>query len=259
MADPAVRLPPLPFEEAIAWARARRVVLPAVYFDQLRGLARAQAFTVTGLAELDQIQAVADSLAAVLETGESFTTWQQRVRDGEILLDATPARLETIFRNALQQAYNRGRYEQQAAHTESHPYYLYDAVGDDRTRPSHAAMDGLVARWDDPVWDVWTPACGHRCRCKRVALTERQATPYREADAERQRTDSLARIARSNAAPDPGWEHNVYIDPNAGLRQSLARRRAGGGLADRPEVAERLDGLLRQLEGGVEGGGSGTP
>ena len=224
MTDP-VRLPPLPFAEAIAWARARHVVLPETYYGELQGLARAQAFTIAGLTALDQLQQVADSLTAVLESGETFRTWQARVRDGEVPLDLGDAQLETIFRNNIQQSYNYGRCVQQMAAIESHPFWMYDAVMDDRTRPEHAAMDGVVARWDDPLWDVWTPACGHRCRCRRLALTEGQAAERQAADAKALADDPAKAAERANARPDPGWGHNIYKDPNAGLRGAIERRR----------------------------------
>lgn len=162
MADPSP-LVPLPFLEAIAWARKRQVVLPEVYYGQLQGLARAQAFTIAGISSLDQLQQVSDSLADVLESGETFRDWQKRVAAGEIPLELSGPQLETLFRNNIQQSYNRGRYEQQAASRATHPFYMYDAVNDSRTRPTHAAMDGHVAPADDPVWETWTPACGHRC------------------------------------------------------------------------------------------------
>ena len=41
-------------------------------------------------------------------------------------------------------------------------------------RPAHAAMENRVYRWDDPVWDIWYPPNGFRCRCMVVSLTEDQ-------------------------------------------------------------------------------------
>ena len=218
---------PLAFEEAISWALGREVVLPDTYYRELTDLARAQAFTVSGTSTLDQLQRVLDSLTKVLETGETFQTWQRRVLDGEIAIDAGPAQLETVFRNATQQSYNRGRYEQQASTALTHPYGMYDAVDDSRTRPEHAAMDGMVAPLADPIWQVWNPSCGHRCRCKRIVLTERQAQRFIEADARRQMDPDLA-AARAVASPDPGFATNVYNEPNGGLRTSIERRQRAG-------------------------------
>jgi SPP1 gp7 family putative phage head morphogenesis protein len=238
---------PLPFAEAIAWARARDVLLPEVYYGSAQGLARAQAFTISGLSSLDQIQAVLDSLVRVMETGETFRAWQQRVESGEIPLDAGPARQELIFRNAVQNAANRGRCEQQAAAIESHPWYLYDAIRDGRERPTHGAMDGHVARHDDPVWQRWTPPCDHECRCRRVALTDRQAARYAEADLG-QMADPGAARARADALTAggaPGWGQDPLLSPSAGLRRAIADRAAS---APAPAIQDMLASLTSALD-----------
>ncbi|URL07494.1 hypothetical protein L4F92_05200 [Avibacterium sp. 21-595] len=39
---------------------------------------------------------------------------------------------------------------------DSRPYWQYSAVNDDRTRPSHSAMNGLVYAYDDPSGTPFT-------------------------------------------------------------------------------------------------------
>ncbi|MGN6893494.1 phage head morphogenesis protein, partial [Neisseria sp. P0015.S009] len=70
-------------------------------------------------------------------------------------------------------AYSAGQYQGYMANIDSRPYWMYDAVGDHRTRPAHAAMDGLVYRYDDPFWATFYPPNGYRCRCSVIALSER--------------------------------------------------------------------------------------
>ena len=215
-------LTPLPFLEAIAWARARSVVLPDVYYGELQGLARSMAFSVAGLAKLDQLQAVLDSLVDSLETGTSFGEWKKRVESGEVPLDLPPHRVENIYRTNIQGAYGRGRCEQQARTAEARPYLLYDAVNDSRTRPSHAAMDGYIAHRDDPIWDTWRPPAGYQCRCRVIALTERQAAKYIEADRKRQQDPEQveARAFALSAGPDAGWDYDPCSEPDEGLRRA---------------------------------------
>jgi SPP1 gp7 family putative phage head morphogenesis protein len=248
------RLAPLPFAQAIAWARAREVVLPEVYYGSLQSLARQQAFTVSGVETIQQLQAILDSLVGALETGEPFGAWQARVAAGEIPLETDPWHAETVFRNATQNAYNRGRYEQQAAHVDTHPWWVYDAIDDTRTRPSHAAMDGYVGRYDDPTWDTWDPSNGHNCRCRRIAVTEAQAQALLAADRRRIETDADAALARANAQPDPGWDTSVRNAPSAGLHRvldRLERDAPAGGLLARPEMRGALDELRAALDGEV--------
>lgn len=237
-------LKPLPFAEAIAWARARKVVLPDRYYGELQGLARAMAFSIAGLAKLDQLQAVQDSLASNLETGESFQAWQKRVRNGEIPLELPAHRLENIFRTNIQGNYNRGRCEQQRENVGTHPWYLYDAVNDSRTRPSHAAMDGFTARHDDPIWGQWTPPSGYQCRCRRIALTEKQAERFRAADAKRMQDPELA-AARAYAQPDPGWDYSVCEEPTEGIRRAIEKR--VGKAAETPRTSWMVAFLQKLL------------
>jgi uncharacterized protein with gpF-like domain len=85
-------------------------------------------------------------------------------------------------------------------------------------------MDGMIARHDDPIWSVWTPPVGYQCRCRRIALSERQADRFRAADMKRlQNPEILA--ARMNAKPDTGWDYNPCAEPDEGLRRAIERKR----------------------------------
>jgi SPP1 gp7 family putative phage head morphogenesis protein len=252
---------PVPFREAIEWAKARGVVLPEVYYGALQGLARAMAFSVSGLSSLDQLQAILDSLAEATERGESFNTWKKRVRDGEIPLTLPRHRLENIYRTNIQGHYARGRCEQMARANDARPWRLYDAVNDSRTRPSHAAMDGFVARHDDPIWRTWTPPCGYQCRCRVIALSDRQVEQYRQADAKRQQDPDLANARRIaiTGGPDTGWDYSVCEEPTRGIEDAIQRRKAGCGgeqfaarsgtrVACKGSVRDWLDEQVRQLQ-----------
>ena len=121
-------LTPVPFLEAIAWARARKVILPEVYYGELQGLARSMAFSVAGLAKLDQLQGVLDGLTKAMAKGDSFRDWRERVRTGKVPLDLPPHRLENIYRTNLQGQYGRGRCEQQKRTLDARPWFMLDAI-----------------------------------------------------------------------------------------------------------------------------------
>lgn len=216
----------VPFEEAIAWAKMRGVVLPDVYYGELQGLARSIAFSVAGMSSADQLQGVLDSLAGATETGESFLNWQDRVRAGEVPLDLPDHRLDNIFRTNVQSHYARGRCQQHKETLLTHPWFLYDAVNDSRTRPAHAAMDGFVARHDDPVWAKWDPPNGYRCRCRKIAITARQAERFVAADQHRLADPAIAQ-ARMDAianGPDKGWDYSICEDPTEGVKRALVEK-----------------------------------
>jgi len=225
MPDPVPRLTPVPFDEAIAWGKARGVVLPDVYYGDLQGIARSMAFSIAGLTKLDQLQSVLDSLNANLETGESFGQWKKRVAAGEIPLDLPPHRIENIFRTNIQGAYARGRYEQQTAVKDAFPWLMYDAVNDSRTRPAHAAMDGKVVRQDDPWLKTHRAPNGYQCRCRMIALSDAQAAQFQRADDRRMQDPEFA-AARHAAQPDKGWDYDIGAEPTEGLRRAIAQRLA---------------------------------
>ncbi|HFC7360521.1 TPA: phage minor head protein [Neisseria meningitidis] len=83
------------------------------------------------------------------------------------------------------------------ANIDARPYWMYDAVGDSRTRPAHSAIDGLVYRYDDPFWATFYPPNGYNCRCSVIALSER--------DVERQ-----GRIVGQSTADNLVETHKIY-------------------------------------------------
>jgi len=217
---PPLTFAPLPFDQAIAAAARRGVVLPADYYGTLQGLARSQAFTVSGLASLAQIQQLRESLDDAIAGGQTFAQWRKRVLSSGVT--ALPRhRLENIFRTNIQSSYMRGRGEQMLARVATHPYWMYDAVNDSRTRPAHAAMDGTVLRFDNPWWRTHYPPNGYMCRCAVRALTQ--------AEAERR---GITTAPDPDGQPDEGWSYSVLEDAQAGVRQAVvAAQQAAGPLA----------------------------
>lgn len=218
---------PLPFTEAVDWAAQRDVVLPDVYYGEMQGQARSAAFSVAGLAKLDQLELIKRSLTEATEQGFSYAAWARHVQQDPIALGLPYHRLENIFRTNLQNHYNRGRCEKQSRTTAALPWFMYDAVNDSRTRPHHAAMDGMIARHDDPVWKVWNPPNGYQCRCRRVAMTERQAERARGFDkAQKSQGAADARAEALKEGPDPGWDYNICHDVSEGLKRAVEAKQA---------------------------------
>lgn len=54
------------------------------------------------------------------------------------------------------------------------PYWKYTTAGDGQVRETHAMMEGRIYRADDPIWDIWYPPNGFRCRCSVVSMTKAQ-------------------------------------------------------------------------------------
>ncbi len=217
----------VPFAEAIAWARARKAMLPAEFYGARLQAVRARGFAISGLAALDQVQAAADSLAAATASGATFAEWQRTIRDAAPdVFSLGKARRELIFRNAVQTHYGIGRTIQSRENADARPYLMWDAINDGRTRPAHAAMDGHIAPIDAPIWKRWNPPAGHNCRCSRIALTEAQARDrgYPKAD--------------PGVEPDQGWEGDP-LEGNDDLVSVIRARRDACGLTFAPKKRAR--------------------
>jgi SPP1 gp7 family putative phage head morphogenesis protein len=173
VADPLRISFDLPFEDAIAAAVARKVMLPEDYYGQVPGVARRVSTTVSSLAGLDQVQAVIDSLNGATAKGQSLADWQRwaELQDWGL----SKARLETVFRTNVQTAYSAGHWRAFEEHKARRPYLMWSAINDSRVRPTHLAMDGHVAPVDAAVWKVWHAPAGYNCRCTQISLTEAQA------------------------------------------------------------------------------------
>lgn len=217
------------FLETINWARGKRVLLPEEYYGEKQSLARAMAFSIAGLAALEQLQQVADDSWEDEEAGVSFASWKAAVvdRDRAAMLALSPERLGAIMRGYLQGHFAHGRCEEHKWNAEQRPYVLYDA-GNEPPVTGHALLDGFVARWDDPIWNRWSPPCGEGCRCRTVSLTERDARRLMAADRRRLRADpalSSARSALLLKGPEAGWDYNPCTEPTAMVRREINARR----------------------------------
>jgi len=235
----------VPFDEAIAAALARGVVLPSIYYQQLQGLARQLAFSIAGIASIAQLRAVLDSLSAAMQTGQSFTEWLDEA--AVMSLNLPGHRLDNIWRTNLQGNYMRGKWEQFVDNRDNRPYLQYDAINDSRVRPTHLAMDGVIRRWDDPFWKTHSPPNGYRCRCSLFSLTEKQARARTGVDKEGRGTGLNKEPVNpdgSQAMPDKGWDYHPYEDQVGVLRKVLNEMKAAAG----PALGAAISELISELD-----------
>lgn len=190
MALPLAEAIALPPEKAIAWFRAKGYAISWNWQETLQE-ANARAFTVAKVTNVDLLKTIRQALDQALAEGKSERWFQQtltpvlqkagwwgsfktdRADGGEQTVRlGSPQRLRLIYRQNLQSAYMAGRWQEQARLALSRPYLQYVAVMDARTRPSHAALNGKVYRFDDPIWQTHYPPNGWGCRCRVRQLSE---------------------------------------------------------------------------------------
>jgi len=182
----AARLPP---KEAVAYFRAKGHNITWNWYEQLTD-AHARAFTVAKAVRLDVLNTIRDDVDRAIHDGitrQEFTrTLAPRLQKlgwwgKQIVVDTqgnakeielgSPRRLATIYNVNKRTAYNSGRYAQMMNNVEDYPFWQYVAVMDGRTRPEHAALNGMVFRYDDPFWQTHYPPNGWNCRCRVRALS----------------------------------------------------------------------------------------
>ena len=166
------------FEEAANYFK-EKIPMRASEFYKLADEYKSLAFTVSGYSKAQVLKKFHDELLKAIEEGTTMGDFKDKMN--EFLVKKgyegiTNFQADNIFRTNIQTAYQVGHYKQMITPEilKYRPYWQYDAVNDRHTRPSHLAMDGRVFRAYDPIWDIWYPPNGFRCRCGVKTLSERQ-------------------------------------------------------------------------------------
>jgi SPP1 gp7 family putative phage head morphogenesis protein len=247
----------MPPEAAVNFLRSKGLQVTESWRD-LWQAAHTRAFTVARSAGYNVLGDIHEALLDAMTEGNNFQQfldeltptlqakgwWGKKIdRDtGEIhtypdtdrpVELGSPRRLKLIYEQNLQTAFNVGRYREMMAATTTHPYWCYTAVMDSRTRPSHAAMNGRVFRYDDVAWSVVYPPCGWRCRCRAVPMmaseVKSEGLTVSTADGHIQTVDvpqndgSVIQVKQlalpglpQPFRPDLGWDYNLAIDYHGG-------------------------------------------
>lgn len=180
-------------EEMINWFRDKGYAVSWNWRDVWKEKHQV-AFTVAKAMNMDVLQSIRQEVENAIENGTTVREFRknleptlkklgwwgrQEILDtetGEVIEVqlGSPWRLKTIYRTNLQTSYMRGRYQHQAKVTDRRPWWMYDAVNDSNTRPSHEEKDGIVKRHDDSFWDSHYPPNDWGCRCGVRTLSDRQ-------------------------------------------------------------------------------------
>ena len=170
-------------EVALKYLRKKH---PELHFDydELMHEAHHKAFTVAKVTKLDLLTDIQDSLIKARDQGQTFATWEKELiptlkkkgwygktevtnpKTGEVKeIYVGSRRLRNIFYTNTRVAYNVGRWEHQAQLDDA-PYLRYVSILDNRTRPTHSKVHGIVRHRDDPFWATHYPPNGWNCRCR---------------------------------------------------------------------------------------------
>lgn len=149
-------------------------------FGRLPEQIRIRAFTTAAVEDVR----VMGRILGILEKMPAGADWRQVQREvaremvwggGDTEMKAARARAKFVVGLAGRQAYAAARWAEMREVAEDFPYWRYVSSGDDKVRASHAALDGVVLRADDPFWETHFPPWDFGCRCTVVVLTEEEA------------------------------------------------------------------------------------
>lgn len=166
------------FREAVQFLKKKKALTKEAY-EALDQDSQAKAFTVSGYSSLEILNTFLDTLAKAVEEGETKETFLERMNgflEENGYKGINPWKADVIFRTNIQTAYNAGHYKSMTdpAAKKLRPYWQYLTAADGNVREEHAVMHGRVYHCDDPIWEIWYPPNGFRCRCTVVTLSERQ-------------------------------------------------------------------------------------
>jgi len=252
---PDLQLEPLPFAEAVEFFRKKGYFVSPDSWRDLWGAAHVNAFTVAKVTAMDVLQDIRKAVDQAIEKGISLQRFKADLQDllarkgwmaprGEGGGALKPWRLDTIYRTNVQSAYQAGRFRQMLETAPKRPYWMYDAVEDGRTRPTHAAHDGKVYRFDHPFWDIWYPPNGFNCRCTVSSLSDRQL----------QRRGLNEETQGTSLKPDPGFDYNVGLEawkPDLAKYVPEARKILVSNGVGPPRTLDELQARLNRWKDGM--------
>ena len=166
------------FKAAVEFLKKKKSVSKEEFL-KMDEASRAKAFMVSGYTKAEVLDSFLQALTEAVELGTTKEEFQKKMNtflEENGYEGVNPFKADVIFQTNLQTAYNAGHYKSMTDDTavKLRPFWQYRTAADGNVREEHAQMHGKVYRADDPIWDVWYPPNGFRCRCSVVSLSERQ-------------------------------------------------------------------------------------
>ncbi|PWD89589.1 hypothetical protein DC081_09065 [Ignatzschineria cameli] len=188
---------------AIEYFKKLGVKVSDEFVEQALMRARQKAFTVSNIHNARIVDHIYQEILTAIEAGKPADAFIKEVRPTlkkmGLYSDDLPAyRLKQMMRGSMQTAFNAGRYQAQKANINNQPWWIRIEVIDERTRPSHVAVNKIAARADDPWWDNNYPPYldgkfEYGCRGRVRAVSDRRFQ-------EMLKNDPTIRVIESNSA-----------------------------------------------------------
>lgn len=163
----------MPFEEAIANITNKYPVM-AEYLEEINKTVADKMFWIKKATDEQTVKRIQQSLEKVLKTGGTFASWKEDIESVIVKqgFGEDGYYLQNIYRTNLMSAYNAGRKEQQLSNVSNAPYWLFDAIEDERTSDICTNLNGKIYKADNPIWDDIYPPLHYGCRSGVISLDE---------------------------------------------------------------------------------------
>ncbi|TCM61873.1 SPP1 gp7 family putative phage head morphogenesis protein [Acinetobacter calcoaceticus] len=181
-----------PPRKAIEYLENKQL-MPSQDWWQVQGNAHNKAFVISHMTRMDLLEDIRQSLIAAQKNGWDLKKWSEVVEpkmkargwwgkqevfteDGQRSVQlGNPYRLKTIYQTNMAQAYEAGRQSVMFDDNPLFPYLQYSAILDNKTRPQHRSLHGVVMLKSDPAWQAIAPKNGYNCRCTVIELMAHEA------------------------------------------------------------------------------------
>jgi SPP1 gp7 family putative phage head morphogenesis protein len=198
----------MPFKDAMAWFRARGV-MPRATFEAMSAEVRRKSFTIAGVQSKDMLTVLQAELARQVGEGGDLRVFaksmEKRLISAGMVASKLPtsgalsaSHIENVFRTNMANSYQAGRYTHatQPEVMRARPIWEVRTIRDNRTRPTHLAVNGKMLYASDPLWQRLYPPFGWLCRCR---VTTRDSS-Y---------ANQVGTASAFAGLPDPGFTSGV--------------------------------------------------
>jgi len=154
-----VTIEPLAPEEALAYFKSKTFQMAGGISGEVKKRVQNVLYNAIKMGKT-----LKETMYDIDEAMRPFFLPEGQLGDGGELL--TPARLETIVRTNMTEAYNQGRKDMilDPDLTEDVPAIMYSAILDARTTEVCEKLDGMIVHRDNPLLDRITPPNHFNCR-----------------------------------------------------------------------------------------------
>jgi len=222
----------LPFEEAISFFRQKLNIKSdawaAIYAEE-----HDHAFTVAGVMRDDMLE---DFRTAIDQAIAEGTTYQAFLADFDTIVakygwsynGSRGWRSRTIYDTNIRTSYQAGRYSQMTDPDvlKYRPNWMYQHGDSIHPRPMHLGWNGTVLPADDPWWEAHYTPNGWGCKCRVVALSNRDMTRLGKTVGTAPNDGSFEWVNPATGEVrdvprgiDPGWDYNPgkqWLNPASG-------------------------------------------